>query len=129
MAENYYTPGVCNINPKEVAYRRKFGIGLGVAGIVGLVLALLVKAPALLGLPLFLLYWLSAISFLQAKNHFCVSYAASGQYNKSADYADVAQATADQHAIDKAKARTMNIQAVLIGAVSTALACLLLAVV
>ncbi|HET9173932.1 MAG TPA: hypothetical protein VFN56_01480 [Candidatus Saccharimonadales bacterium] len=115
MADSYYTPGVCNINPKESAYRRRFGIGFGALGLIGLAVALAVHAPSWVGIALFLFYWISALSFLQAKNHFCVNYAASGKYNVSDEFGDIAQATAEQHKKDTLRARRMHIQAVLIG--------------
>lgn len=126
MAENYYTPGVCNINPAETAYRRKFAIGLGVAGLVLLVVGLLASVPPIAGIALFLPFWLSAVNILQSRNHFCVAYASSGKYNNGDGMGAVADATAEQHAKDKAKARTMNLQALGMGIAATVVACALL---
>ena len=98
MAESYYTPGVCNINPTETAYRRKFAIGLGAAGVVLLVLGLLAKVHPAVGIVLFLPFWLSSVNVLQSRNHFCVAYASSGKYNNGDGMGAVADATAEQHA-------------------------------
>lgn len=127
MAENYYTPGVCNINPTETAYRRKFAIGLGAAGVVLLVLGLLAQVHPAVGIVLFLPFWLSSVNILQSRNHFCVAYASSGKYNNGDGMGAVADATAEQHAKDKAKARTMNLQALGMGVVATVISCALLA--
>ena len=67
-----YVPGVCNINTKEVAQRRK-------AGYFGLLLTIILLA-ALFGLDLnhyyravlFVPLFIAAIGFLQARHKFCV---------------------------------------------------------
>ncbi|HWB39334.1 MAG TPA: hypothetical protein VG604_03795 [Candidatus Saccharimonadales bacterium] len=130
MAESeFYTPGICNINPKEVAYRRKYAVGFGVAAVVVLILLLVFKAAPAVGLVLFLPIWLGSISELQARNHFCVSYAAAGEYNASDKFADVAKATAEQHAADQKRARKLNLQAVLSGLVGAAVCVAILAII
>lgn len=130
MAESeFYTPGVCNINPKEVAYRRNVGLVSDAIAAVLLIALLIFKAPAVSGLIVFLPSWIGAICYLQAKNHFCVSYAASGQYNASDKYSDVAKASAEQHKKDKQKARTMNIQGFVAGLVAAGLSVLVLSLV
>ncbi len=128
--ENYYTPGVCNLNQPEVAYRRKaeyLGIGLGV---VLLAVLLVTKAMPLAGLMMFVPVWLAAIGYLQAKNKFCVSYAASGVHSASAEYADTAKIVEEaSRKLDKARARKMNTQALVAGVVGAVLTCGLLALI
>ncbi len=116
MAENYYTPGVCNINQPEIAYRMKaFYLGIGI-GIPLFVLLLALSAPAITGLLLFVPAWIGAIGYLQAKNKFCVGYAASGVANNSPEYAET-QKIVDEASrqLDKKRARSINIQALAIG--------------
>lgn len=129
MAESeFYTPGVCNINPKEIAYRRRFAYIFGVSGAIMLAFLVWIKAPGLLGIVMFFPIWLGAISELQARNHFCVTYAAAGKYNASDKYADIAEVTEAQHVKDKVRASKMNKQAFMIGIVGAAACCLLLTV-
>ena len=72
MAENYYTPGVCNLNEPEIAYRRKaFYLGL-IIGIPLLLILLVLGAAPIVGVLMFLPAWIGAIGYLQAKNKFCV---------------------------------------------------------
>mgnify|MGYP000988135367 FL=1 len=111
--ESSYIPGMCNINTKEVAYRRKamwFGVILSM--IMLLALALL-NAPWWLGiLILFIPVYIGAIGYLQVTNRFCVSYGASGRQNADED-SDSARTVEDNEALeaDKAKTRKMNLQA------------------
>ena len=61
-----YVAGACNIGPEEIARRRRSGwIGLGAS----IVLAV--------GLPLYI----AAIGFIQARDRFCVGFAAAGITN------------------------------------------------
>jgi hypothetical protein len=106
-----YIPGVCNINRHEIAQRRKIGY-IGTA-------LLCVLLAVMLGLGLsrwyrVLLFFpasLAATGFLQAKNHFCVGYAAAGQQNAT-EGSTKATTIADTVAVaaDKKRARKMNIQ-------------------
>lgn len=113
MAAEAYVPGVCNINLKEIAYRRKVMIGALIltAALFVIVWALRVH-PAIRSLILFLPLFVGAINYLQVKNRFCVSYGASGQQNatKGSETATKVARDADRRA-DKQKARRMNLQA------------------
>ena len=128
--ESYYTPGVCNINPSEVAYRKKafyLGIVTGAPLLIGL---LVFGAQPYLGLILFLPVWIGAIGYLQAKNKFCVGYAASGMYSEDDEYANIAKvAEAAARKLDQARARKMNLQAFAIGIVGALISAALLAAV
>lgn len=118
-----YIPGVCNINHAEIAYRRKASyVGLALFVIVAIVLfALDINRWA--RLILFVPAFIAAIGFLQAKNKFCVSYAASGQQNAT-DGSKSASTVSDAaaHGKDKARAQAMNTQAALAAVVATAIA-------
>ena len=111
--ESSYVPGMCNINKAEIAYRKKamwFGIGLSAVLFIGL-LALNASTIVIVAV-LFLFVFIGAINFLQVRNKFCVSYAASGRQNAdegSEAASEITEETA--RAADKAKARKMNTQA------------------
>lgn len=62
--------------------------------------------------------YLTAISYLQAKNKFCVQYASTGKQNAD-EASKSAVAVADEKAVaaDKAKAKKMHMQAIGIGIV------------
>ena len=120
--EDFYTPGVCNINPKEVKYRKNVGhffAGLTVV-IAGLILAF--GASYWFMFATFITVWLAAISYLQAKNNFCVSYASSGKFNSSAEYAKTAEVeNEDDKQKDKSKSKQMYLQATIHSALTTTL--------
>jgi hypothetical protein len=84
MTQVIYTPGVCNIGPAEITRRRTVGwIGLAVT-IAVLALLLIVQAPAILRLVIFLPAFAMAAGFVQAQMGFCVAFAQSGVYNLDA---------------------------------------------
>lgn len=121
-----YIPGVCNINPKEVQKREKagyFGVGVFLAL---LVLLMLIQAPVYTRALLFLPAFIGAIGFLQARNKFCVGYAAAGQQNAN-DGSDSASeiSSKDDIATDKTRARTINMQALGLAVAATLLTLLL----
>lgn len=119
--ESLYTPGVCNINETEVAYRRKAGhVGVGMFAIL-LLLLVITKANPLWALALFIPAFLAAIGYLQAKHKFCISYAASGLHSVSNEHAETAKIVeAAQRKLDRNRARRMNLQATSIAFVATA---------
>ena len=130
MSEHYYTPGVCNINEPEIAYRKK-AFYLGIAtGVPLLVFLLVVKASPYTAIVMFLPVWIGAIGYLQAKNKFCVGYAASGLFNSSPEYAET-KAIVDESSkkLDKARARKINYQALGIGLIGASLSSFLLFVI
>jgi len=119
-----YIPGVCNINPQEVRKRR-------LSGHVGLALTVVLAAAALIlhatwyfRIVLIIPSFISAIGYLQARNKFCVGFASAKQQN--ADNGDTVKIT-DQAALkkDSQKSRFMNLQAVVIAAVVTAVICVI----
>lgn len=121
-----YVPGVCNINTKEIAQRRK-------AGYFGLALAvILVAAIFALNLNryfrvvLFVPVFISAIGFLQAKNKFCVGYGSAGMHNAD-EGSENAQSITDNDAVikDKKRSKVMYLQATLIAVLVTMLVALI----
>lgn len=120
MADSHYTPGVCNINDAEARYRKKaFYLGLAI-GLPLFVVLVVLRAHPLIGLVLFIPSWIGAIGYLQAKHKFCVGYAASGVHNTSDKYGET-EAIIDeaQKKLDKKRARSVNIQSMLIAAIVT----------
>jgi len=113
--EEFYTPGVCNINPPEVAYRKKVGMFLGYASIAVIVLSVIFSAPVIVGALVFILVFLSAVSLLQAKNSFCVAYGASGKFNSSDEYAATEEVKdVENRRKDKKKANVIYGQSIFI---------------
>lgn len=121
-----YIPGVCNINREEIAARRKAGyIGLS-ASVVVLALSFMLTDirwwRVLVALPAFI----AAIGFLQAKNKFCVGYGASGRQNAEPGSTQAHTVTsADALLKDKRRVQIMNMQAVVLALIITAMALLL----
>lgn len=117
-----YVPGVCNINRAEIAMRRKagyYGDGLFVVASIALVF---LTGNRWLRLIVFVAAFVGAIGYLQARSHFCVSYAASGQQNVVDGSTGATKITDNAaHAADKKRALRMNLQAAGIAVVATAL--------
>jgi accessory gene regulator protein AgrB len=115
-----YIPGVCNINRQEIASRRKLGhIGLAVF-IVLLIIFFAMSLSIYFRVVLFLPAYLSATGYLQARNKFCVGYAAAGQENASEGSTKANDIlSADFKNKDQKKARIMNMQAFLIALLLT----------
>jgi predicted nucleic acid-binding Zn ribbon protein len=122
-ADTSYVPGVCNINREEISKRRNIGhVGLAVL-VTLLVVLLLVSVSRYYRIILFLPAMLSASGYLQARNHFCVGYAGAGQQNATPGSDKASEITdAKSKSADKARARNMNLQTMLIAAVITVVA-------
>ncbi|CAN5178502.1 hypothetical protein BH09PAT3_BH09PAT3_5350 [soil metagenome] len=114
-----YIPGVCNINTAETNQRRKAGyVGLGLF-VVLLVVMLALPIDTAYRLVLILPAMISAIGFLQARNHFCVGYANAGMQNADEDSTDpLTIALAEAVTKDKKRARQMYLQALIIAIVA-----------
>jgi uncharacterized membrane protein len=111
MAETAYVPGICNINREEVAYRRKWrNIGAATTIILAVLLFVL-TSNRWIRLVVFLPAFIGAIGYLQTKNKFCVSYAASGLQNAAEGSPKADKVAEAAHKLDQAKARKMNSQA------------------
>ena len=111
--EQSYIPGVCNINREEIASRRK-------AGHFGLIIFIVLLAVFVIAginryyrFVLLLPALISAIGYLQARNRFCVGYAAAGQHN-AVDGSTQPEIISDKDSLkaDKHKTRLIYIQAV-----------------
>ncbi|MBP6880372.1 hypothetical protein KBC31_01950 [Candidatus Saccharibacteria bacterium] len=115
MSEQSYQPGVCNINTDEITYRRKAGyISLGITIII-FVTAVLLRNTTIAG-AVAIFASISAISFLQAQNKFCVAYAGSGKQNATEGEKEATEIkSAKNRALDKAKANKMYLQAAAVG--------------
>jgi hypothetical protein len=87
MSTNTYIPGVCNIGPAEIRYRRSAGILGLVAMIVFLAIFLVFNVPPVWRLVIFIPAAGAAVGFLQAQLHFCVRFGMSGLFNFSDDIA------------------------------------------
>jgi len=119
-----YVPGVCNINPKEIANRRMTGfIGLA-ATLVLIVLFITVDFDRWFRLIVFVPAFLMATGFLQAKNKFCVGFAGSDMHH--ADDGEAVKITDNKSLLlDKIKAKKINLQAFGIAIAVTIIAILL----
>ena len=122
VQQNSYVPGVCNINREEIDYRRKWR-NIGAITTVVLAVALIVLSDnRWVRLAVYLPALIAAANYLQVKNKFCVSYAASGMENATEGSKSAKKVAEDAHKLDKAKARKMNVQANLAAVLVTALA-------
>jgi len=121
-----YTPGVCNINSAEVAYRKKAGYIGAAVFVILLILLLLLDINRWSRLVLFAPAFVAVIGFLQAKNKFCVAYGSSGKQN-AAEESSESKSIKDAGAIikDKIKAKSMNLQAAIIALAATLMVCLI----
>ncbi len=118
-SESNYIPGICNINPVEIKRRKMIGnVGFGVF-IVFVIALVLFHAPWYYRTVVFIPAFIACTGYLQARNHFCISYASTGQQH--ADDGKVVPVN-DNAALkaDKLKARMMNAQAFVTAAVITA---------
>jgi hypothetical protein len=121
MPKAAYQPGVCNINGTEVAYRKRWGyIGAYIFIVLGGIM-LLGEASWWMRLVLYAPAYVSAIGFLQARNRFCIYYAAANQQQAAESARRPKKVTEAQHARDMKKAHRMKLQAGLIAAAATAL--------
>lgn len=76
-----YQPGVCNIGPAEIAARRRTGHVGVIATVTLLVLLVVLDAPAIWRLVLFLPAAVGASGYLQAAMHFCAGFGWQGVFN------------------------------------------------
>lgn len=118
-----YIPGICNINPKEVKRRRTIGIiGLAIVVLAAAILILL-SAPSPFKAIVFVPAFIMATGFIQARSKFCVGYASAGMQHVGADSLHIKDAEALK--VDKKRAKKINIQALVVAIVVTAIIILL----
>jgi hypothetical protein len=118
---NSYIPGVCNIGNAEIVKRRLFGwVGL-VLTITTLMLIVFLNPTESIRLFIFIPAMISAIGFLQARLHFCVSFASKGLFNFSNDAGKI-------DSVDQAEFRAKDrVKALKIIAVAATISLLLVA--
>jgi hypothetical protein len=81
ILDDGYVPGVCNIGPWEIRRRRAIAVIAFAIGLVALAILVAAGAPAALRLVLVLPFWSGALSWLQARRHFCAGFAMGGLSN------------------------------------------------
>jgi hypothetical protein len=113
-----YIPGMCNINPAEIAKRQRIGVIGLTATVLLLVVFISFDAPWWIRLILLIPAFTSATGFLQAKNKFCVGFAGANMHH--ADGGEAVKITDTKSLLlDKIKARKINLQAFLIASIVT----------
>jgi hypothetical protein len=115
-----YAPGVCNIGRAEIRARLRIGwFGLIVTAVLWIMLILL-HAPLLWGLLLFLPASSGVTGFLQAALHFCAGFGMRGVFNFG-DKLNAAESVtaAEFRRHDRNKALRIMLFSCLIGAVIT----------
>jgi hypothetical protein len=106
-ADGMYRPGVCNIDGREIAKRRRFGI-VAVAGAIALgALLVFIDAPALARAIVVLPLGAGLVSLEEARRRFCGAFAYLGI--RSATASDSTERVNDAAALaaDRAAARWM----------------------
>jgi hypothetical protein len=81
MSSSLYIPGVCNIGPAEIRYRRRSGLVGFIATLVVLALIVIFDASSWTRIIIFLPATLMAVGFLQSWLHFCVRFGMAGLFN------------------------------------------------
>lgn len=117
-----YLPGLCNIGPAEIAFRRRAG-HVGTAATIGLLAVLVAtRAPrpwrALIALPAAG----AASGYLQARHRFCAAYGSRGVYGFGALGAVSDVVDPEARALDRATSRRIGRNSGLIGLAAAALA-------
>jgi hypothetical protein len=123
-----YVPGACNIGPWEIRRRRASAIAAFVAAALLFVLLVVIDAPPWTRIVLIAPAWGGAISWLQARRHFCVAYAMGGLSNFGGGEA-TRQAVVDplQRALDR-RATTLLVRDAFLVAVGPVIVAVLLPV-
>lgn len=129
MAETYYSPGICNINPQEVR-NRKQAFYIGSAATVSLLGTLyILDVSAIVGFVIFLPAWIASLGYLQAKHKFCVGYAALGKYSSGNKFGQTAMVDKKRNLLaDTFKAKQLNRRALLYGVMTAIFAVILLTI-
>jgi hypothetical protein len=76
-----YRPGVCNIGPEEVARRRRGAWAAGLATAVFYLGLLAIGAPDVVRFGVAVPAAAAAVSWLQARERFCVAFGSTGTFN------------------------------------------------
>ena len=102
-----YSPGVCNIGPREIAKRRAFGIAGIVSSVVLAVVLVAIDAPQLARVIVLIPLWGAIVSLEQARRKFCAGFAYAGIRSVNGSDATESVANAADLAIDRGAARRM----------------------
>lgn len=97
-----YVPGACNIGPWEIRRRRLSAIAALIAAVALFAVLVVIDAQQWTRIALLAPAWGAAISWLQARRHFCVAYAMGGLSNfGNGDTTRQAVADPVQRALDR----------------------------
>jgi hypothetical protein len=124
-----YVPGVCNIGTAETRMRRIWAVAMLAATIAAFAYLLWADAHPAWMLPLFLPAMGAAVSWLQARERFCVNFGLRGRFNFGRIGPTTEVADAEAHRRDLAKVRGMFLRGAAIAAVVTAAAVAVAAIV
>ena len=106
-ASGDYSPGVCNIGPREIAKRRAFGIAGIVASVVLGVVLVASDAPQIARAIVIFPLWGAIVSLEQARRKFCAAFAYAGIRSVNGSDATESVARAADLALDQAAARRL----------------------
>ena len=116
MTSESYLPGACNIGPAETARRLRFA-WLAVAGTLFLSVALyVIDSSPVWQLTTCLPASIAAISFIQARSHFCAYFGFRGLYNFDKLGREQKVILEDALRADRARSLKMAAQSASIGA-------------
>jgi hypothetical protein len=110
-----YQPGVCNIGPADIAFRRRSGhvSVAAAAGLLGVLLA--ARAPRLARLLVAIPAAGAASGYIQARSHFCAGYGSAGVFNFGSLGSQQKVTDDAARALDAARARRIGRQSLAIG--------------
>jgi hypothetical protein len=117
-----YEPGTCNIGPAEIARRRRTGHTGVIASLVVLAILLVVHAPPVARLVVFLPAAIAASGYLQSRLRFCAGFGWLGVFN--VEDVGTAQQVADAaaRARDRAMAVRVGLASAALGAIAAVIA-------
>jgi hypothetical protein len=123
-SEADYRPGVCNIGPEEIARRRRGAWVAGLATVVFYLGLLAIGAPDLVRFIVAVPAATAAVSWLQARERFCVAFGSAGTYNFGPVGELERVADAEARRADRRKVASMVARGAAIGVVTGLLAIL-----
>jgi uncharacterized membrane protein (DUF485 family) len=110
-----YRPGLCNIGPEEIARRRRGAWVAGLATLVFYLGLLAIGAPDAVRFVVAVPAAGAAVSWLQARERFCVAFGSTGTYNFG-PVGELEQVTDDDaRRADRRKVASMIGRGVMIG--------------
>lgn len=78
---NDYIPGVCNIGKKEQKARMNIALVAFAISLIYLMLIIIFSTVSVVKLFIFVPIFISTVSYLQYKMHFCAEFGILGKYN------------------------------------------------